>query len=237
MRATRCPTAARSSSRRARTPSDRKTAMAWSGVTMSASRSATPAPAWTRKPCGAQWSRSSPPRSPAKAPVAAGRAETAAMEFLAPRVSLRVLAVDDDALVLTNTAAMLEDLGHQCVHCTSATQALDMLQQGTFVDLVITDQVMPRMTGVQLAEAIAKEWPELPVIIATGYAELEPGTGADLKKLPKPFTQAELAAAMAGLRIKGQGGGQVIRLRGNGRDYARDKRPGSTAGPIVSADR
>jgi CheY-like chemotaxis protein len=129
-----------------------------------------------------------------------------------------VLAVDDDALVLTNTAAMLEDLGHQCVHCTSATQALDMLQQGTFVDLVITDQVMPRMTGVQLAEAIAKEWPELPVIIATGYAELEPGTGADLKKLPKPFTQAELAAAMAGLRIKGQGGGQVIRLRGNGRD-------------------
>ena len=150
--------------------------------------------------------------------AAAGRAETAAMEFLAPRVSLRVLAVDDDALVLTNTAAMLEDLGHQCVHCTSATQALDMLQQGTFVDLVITDQVMPRMTGVQLAEAIAKEWPELPVIIATGYAELEPGTGADLKKLPKPFTQAELAAAMAGLRIKGQGGGQVIRLRGNGRD-------------------
>ncbi|HEY6027828.1 MAG TPA: hypothetical protein VIV09_13100, partial [Pseudolabrys sp.] len=69
-----------------------------------------------------------------------------------------------------------------------------------------------------VAEAIAKEWPELPVIIATGYAELEPGTGADLKKLPKPFTQAELAAAMAGLRIKGQGGGQVIRLRGNGRD-------------------
>ena len=56
----------------------------------------------------------------------------------------------------------------------SATRALDMLRQGAQVDLVITDQVMPRMTGLQFAEAIAKEWPDLPVIIATGYAEMAP---------------------------------------------------------------
>ena len=149
----------------------------------------------------------------------AERAEAAAAEIIpAPRVTLRVLAVDDDALVLTNTAAMLEDLGHKCVRAASATQALETLRQGTAVDLVITDQVMPRMTGVQLAEVIAREWPDLPVIIATGYAEMESGVGANLPKLPKPFTQAELAAAMAELRIKPKSGGQIIRLRGNGRD-------------------
>jgi CheY-like chemotaxis protein len=90
-----------------------------------------------------------------------------------------------------------------------------MLRRGLHVDLVITDQVMPRMTGLQLAENIAKERPGLPVLIATGYAEMEPGTGAGLPKLSKPFTQAELAARIAQMRIDG---GRVIRLRGVGRE-------------------
>ena len=53
------------------------------------------------------------------------------------------------------------------------------------------------MTGVQLAEAIQAEWPDLPVMLATGYAELERGRGADLLKLAKPFTQAELGSVRA----------------------------------------
>jgi CheY-like chemotaxis protein len=152
------------------------------------------------------------------APGAAGEAETAAMGGAATRVSLNVLAVDDDALVLTNTAAMLEDMGHRCIRSTSAMRALDLLRQGTQVDLVITDQVMPRMTGVQLAEAIATEWPDLPVIIATGYAELAPNAGANMPKLPKPFTQAELAAAVAGAQVNIRERGQVIHLRSAARD-------------------
>ncbi|MGN6570658.1 MAG: PAS domain S-box protein [Pseudolabrys sp.] len=134
----------------------------------------------------------------------------------ASRVMLKVLAVDDDSLVLTNTAAMLEDLGHTCLRAASAAQALDILRRGAAVDLVITDQVMPRMTGVQLAQAIARDWPKLPVLIATGYAEMEPGSGAGLPRLSKPFTQAELAAKLAQIRTGPTG--QIIRLRGNGRE-------------------
>ena len=108
-----------------------------------------------------------------------------------------VLVVDDDHLVLMNTAAMLEDLGHQVVEATSGEQALRALRQSKNIHLVITDQLMPGMTGTQLIEAIKGEWPHLPVILATGYAELPPGTSPDVRKLDKPFRQHDLARAMA----------------------------------------
>lgn len=110
---------------------------------------------------------------------------------------LLVLAVDDDRLVLTNTTAMLEDLGHTVLEAAGGTQALDILRRGGAVDLVITDQAMPDLTGVQLAETIQHEWPNLPVILATGYAELPPGPGAHLPRLAKPFGQAALSRAIA----------------------------------------
>jgi len=110
--------------------------------------------------------------------------------------ALKILAVDDDALVLMNTGAMLEEFGHEVFEATSGRQALDILRREA-VDLVITDQAMPHMTGMQLAETIGAEWPHLPVIIATGYAELPPA-GPDLARLAKPFTQQTLANAIAG---------------------------------------
>ena len=154
----------------------------------------------------------------ARPAIAADAAEepAARMDIQQARFALKVLAVDDDPLVLTNTAAMLEDLGHICVRASSAAQALEILRRGAGVDLVITDQVMPRMTGLQLAMTIARDWPKLPVLIATGYAEMEPGSGAGLPRLSKPFTQAELATKVAQMRIGASG--QVIRLRGNGRE-------------------
>jgi CheY-like chemotaxis protein len=79
----------------------------------------------------------------------------------------------------------------------SGKQALEILRREPEVDLVITDQAMPQMTGAQLADAIGKEWPDLPVILATGYAELEPGAGKGMQKLSKPFSQAELANELA----------------------------------------
>jgi signal transduction histidine kinase/ActR/RegA family two-component response regulator len=110
---------------------------------------------------------------------------------------LVVLAVDDDSLVLMNTAAMLEDLGHTVFEAASGKQALDILRQEERVDLVITDQAMPHMTGTQLAEAIRAERPNLAIILATGYAELPPGTDARLPKLAKPFRQEDLSRAIA----------------------------------------
>ena len=78
----------------------------------------------------------------------------------------------------------------------SGQEALKILAQGTKIDLVVTDQAMPRMTGVQLAEAILAGRPDLPIILATGYAELPVGLGSTLPRLSKPFTQEQLANAL-----------------------------------------
>jgi PAS domain S-box-containing protein len=107
-----------------------------------------------------------------------------------------VLAVDDDVLVLLNTVAMLEDLGHTVIEASSGGQALDLLREER-VDLVITDQAMPKMTGTQLIEEIKSEWPDIPVILATGYAELPAGTELDIPMLSKPFGQLELSQKIA----------------------------------------
>jgi PAS domain S-box-containing protein len=111
--------------------------------------------------------------------------------------SLVVLAVDDDPLVLMGTAAMLEDIGHTVVEAASGEEAMKKLRQEATIDVVVTDQAMPNMTGVQLAEAIKTEWPNLPVLLATGYAELPGRAGSDLPRLAKPFTQEQLSEALA----------------------------------------
>ena len=117
----------------------------------------------------------------------------------APRTAggLTILVVDDDHLVLMNTAAMLEDLGYDVIEATSGEQALRMLRRDRQIDLVITDQLMPGMTGTQLLEAVKAEWPHMPAILATGYAELPPGSDPTLARLSKPFRQDDLARAMA----------------------------------------
>jgi PAS domain S-box-containing protein len=105
---------------------------------------------------------------------------------------LKVLAVDDDALVLMNTTAMLEELGHTVVEAYSGKEALKALRNDPSIELVITDQAMPQMTGLQLAEAAKREFPHLPVVLATGYAELPPGPDLGLIKLGKPFLEQDL---------------------------------------------
>jgi len=110
--------------------------------------------------------------------------------------TLTVLAVDDDGLVLMNTTAMLEDMGHRVLEASSGKKALDLLSREPEIDLVITDQAMPQMTGLELAREIRQQRPDLPVIIATGYAEL-PAAGGDFLKLDKPFFEQQLAQAIA----------------------------------------
>jgi PAS domain S-box-containing protein len=126
---------------------------------------------------------------------------------------LVVMAVDDDSLVLTNTLAMLDDLGHTGVAASSGDEALSLIRQRGSIDLVITDFAMPHMNGLQLAEAINKEWPGLPVIIATGFAEMEPGAAIRLPKLAKPFTQAALTQELARNVRAVPKGGRVLKFR------------------------
>jgi len=110
---------------------------------------------------------------------------------------LCILAVDDDSLVLANVTAMLEDLGHQVIPVGSGTRALEAIESTPAIELVITDQAMPVMTGLQLIEKIRARRPELPVILATGYAEMPQAVNASIARLSKPFTQRALAEALA----------------------------------------
>jgi CheY-like chemotaxis protein len=107
--------------------------------------------------------------------------------------SLVVLLVDDDWLVAISTQRMLEDLGHKAVVVSSAAGALEVLQSGLAVDLTITDQAMPEMTGRELIGRIREAWPRLPVLLATGYAELPNGL-QNVPRLLKPYRQADLVA-------------------------------------------
>jgi PAS domain S-box-containing protein len=132
----------------------------------------------------------------AERPVATVASEAPAQAIERTR-ALTVLAVDDDALVLANTRAMLEDLGHTVIVAYSGEQALGELERVSAVDLVITDHAMPKMTGSELAKKISARHPGIPIILATGYAELPTGADASLPRLSKPYRQDALAHAVA----------------------------------------
>lgn len=112
-------------------------------------------------------------------------------------VRARILVVDDDALIAMSTVDMLEDLGHEVYEANSGADALKFLESGKEIDLLITDYSMPHMTGAELAESVLSLNPQLPILVATGYADLPPGSGIDLPRLGKPYTQAELASQIA----------------------------------------
>jgi signal transduction histidine kinase len=122
----------------------------------------------------------------------------------------RVLVVDDDPLIVASTAAMLEDVGHVVTEALSGARALDILRHGLNIDVVVTDHAMPGMTGVELARQIKQSWPHLPVILATGYAELPNDEDAGLPRLSKPYLQEELALQIA--KVMSETGATVIAL-------------------------
>jgi signal transduction histidine kinase len=112
---------------------------------------------------------------------------------------LTLLFVDDDFLISLSTAALLEDLGHDVIKASSGPAALDVLNSGKPIDLLITDYAMPGMTGVQLAEAARKLRPDLPILLATGYADLPARAKIELPRLSKPYQQNQLAERITSL--------------------------------------
>lgn len=119
----------------------------------------------------------------------------------APALAARrgtVLLVDDEDLVRLSTAEMLIELGHEVVEAGSAEEALRLLNGGLFPDLVVTDHLMPGMSGTELARRIQAERPNVKVLIVSGYAEAV-GIAPDLPRLTKPFRNLELAASLDSL--------------------------------------
>jgi PAS domain S-box-containing protein len=106
------------------------------------------------------------------------------------------LLVDDEDLVRMSTADMLADLGYDVIEASSAEEALRLIEAGAMPDILVTDHLMPGMSGDDLARRLRASRPTLPVLIVSGYAEAG-GIALDLPRLTKPFRNAELAERLA----------------------------------------
>ena len=118
---------------------------------------------------------------------------------------LTILAVDDDAIILMNTVALLEDMGHTVLEAGSGEEALAVLRAAPAVELIVTDYAMPGMTGIELAELACSERPGTAVVLATGYGEMRSSPSLKIRRLAKPFSQADLRLAIAGATARAVG--------------------------------
>ena len=127
----------------------------------------------------------------------------------APGSEARILLVDDDAMVRHVLTRMLQAGGHEVDDASSGAGALERLDAGGGYDLVITDYGMPGMDGHSLAKRIANRWPELPVIVITGWNPTGPERVGQVESvrtvLRKPVTAQDLLAAVARVRTTATG--------------------------------
>jgi PAS domain S-box-containing protein len=110
-----------------------------------------------------------------------------------------VLLVDDEEQVRFTTSESLIELGYDVVSLGSGQEALDEVAGGLRPDLLVTDHLMPGMTGAQLAMELRRKLPGLPILMITGYAQLRPEEAGDFDVLVKPYRHAELALRIAEL--------------------------------------
>ncbi len=109
---------------------------------------------------------------------------------------LHILSVEDDILVAMGTTGMLEDLGHVVTEASSGEQALALLERGLEVDMLITDQGMRGISGIQLVEAVREKAGDMPFLLVTGYLRIPEQEGQQTVILRKPFRVSELEAAI-----------------------------------------
>ncbi len=109
----------------------------------------------------------------------------------------RLLLVDDDDLVRASTAAVLKEQGHEVIDVASGKEALVLLRAGERFDLLVTDFVMPQMSGAELIRETRGLRPGLPVLMITGYADPGAEMPKDIGLLAKPFRSLELLGRVA----------------------------------------
>ena len=119
----------------------------------------------------------------------------------APAAAGRVLLVDDEMLVRESTASMLEALGFEVHATSSAEEALAALRGGYEADILVTDHLMPGMSGTDLVRIVRAERPGTAALVISGYAE-DDGLAPEFPRLTKPFREADLAASLSGLRAE-----------------------------------
>jgi len=129
----------------------------------------------------------------ASAPISVRPAEPRAAARSAPGRAGVILLVDDDSAVREITRAFLDEAGYEVVEAGSGGAALEILERGQAVDLLLVDFAMPGMNGVEVAKAVQARRPQLPRLFVTGHADLTAlkEVGEDLI-VQKPFRQDEL---------------------------------------------
>lgn len=124
-----------------------------------------------------------------------------------------ILIVDDTPASLESTRVALDGLVGEVITASSGLEALLLLQRKPDIDAVISDIMMPGMSGIELAEEIARRKPELPVVLMTGYSDkLEAGAAVSWPVLTKPFAIKELAAGLLKARLSVPDLTNVVRL-------------------------
>jgi DNA-binding NtrC family response regulator len=121
-----------------------------------------------------------------------------------PKTSeLRVLVVDDEAILCQSVEKIMKRKGHKVEAVTTVADALKALDAGNSYDLIVADLMMPQAGGMELLSAVQASWPELPVLIITGFSSI--ASAVETTKLgaagylPKPFTPDELEEAVAAI--------------------------------------
>ena len=94
------------------------------------------------------------------------------------------------------TGDMLRDLGYTVVEASSGSQALATLRAGAKIDLVLSDYLMPGLTGAALIHEMRDAGLRTPTLLVTGYSAAGEDVPADVPRLTKPFRQADLAARL-----------------------------------------
>jgi signal transduction histidine kinase/ActR/RegA family two-component response regulator len=116
-----------------------------------------------------------------------------------PRAGTAILVVEDDPRVSRSTVSALEELGYAPIACASGREALEILERSGGIELIVTDIMMPEMTGPELIREASRLYPWMGVLFVTGYVgeagDAEGLAGYDI--LRKPFTVAALADAVA----------------------------------------
>jgi PAS domain S-box-containing protein len=157
-----------------------------------------------RQSNGAIWAESAPgrgssfyvflPASPAPAPPPAGKQD----EGRTDGGHERILLVEDEDSVRGMVARMLRTLGYEVRDTGSPNEALALVDGGSGFDLLLTDVMMPELSGDQLAERAVGRRPGLAVLFMSGYAQDLLGRPPEARRhfLAKPFTRAALARAV-----------------------------------------
>jgi CheY-like chemotaxis protein len=110
-----------------------------------------------------------------------------------------ILVVEDDPLIAMTAADMIKDIGHSAIEAPSGERALAILNSGERIDLVMTDHAMPGMSGIELARETLRLYPDLPILIATGYPDLPEAHALNVRCVFKPYIQEQLSAAIGAL--------------------------------------